>query len=128
MNTKNTHKSIVDKERHLPFQWTNGAAPVKPSATAAAPHLLTRTKMINLKCLLLWLAVHLLVLSLHSFFFPSKTPFYPDSSLTNSPSELSERLLFQSLVLVTQFYWLFVSPGTVAHQAPLSMEFSRQEY
>ena len=74
----------MDKECHLPFQWTNGAAPVKPSATAAAPHLLTHTKMINLKCLLLWLAVHLLVLSLHSFFFPSKTPFYPDSSLTKS--------------------------------------------
>ena len=24
--------------------------------------------------------------------------------------------------------WLFVTPGTVAHQAPLPMEFSRQEY
>ena len=24
--------------------------------------------------------------------------------------------------------WLFVTPGTVAHQAPQSMEFSRQEY
>ena len=24
--------------------------------------------------------------------------------------------------------WLFVAPGTVAHQAPLSVEFSRQEY
>ena len=24
--------------------------------------------------------------------------------------------------------WLFVTPGTVAYQAPLSMEFSRQEY
>ena len=24
--------------------------------------------------------------------------------------------------------WLFVTPWTVAHQAPLSMEFSRQEY
>ena len=28
---------------------------------------------------------------------------------------------------VTQVF-LFVTPGTVAHQAPLSMEFSRQEY
>ena len=87
----------MDKEWHLPFQRTNGAVSVKPSATGAAPYLLTRTKMVNLKCLLLWLAVHLLVLSLHSFFSPSKTPFYPDSSLTNSPSELSERLSFQSL-------------------------------
>ena len=24
--------------------------------------------------------------------------------------------------------WVFATPGTVAHQAPLSMEFSRQEY
>ena len=24
--------------------------------------------------------------------------------------------------------WLFAAPGTVAYQAPLSMEFSRQEY
>ena len=24
--------------------------------------------------------------------------------------------------------WLFVTPWTVAHQAPLSIEFSRQEY
>ena len=24
--------------------------------------------------------------------------------------------------------WLFVTPGTVAHQAPLSMRFPRQEY
>ena len=24
--------------------------------------------------------------------------------------------------------WLFATPGTMAHQAPLSMEFSRQEY
>ena len=24
--------------------------------------------------------------------------------------------------------WLFVTPWTVAHQAPLSMEFSRQKY
>ena len=111
----------MDKECHLPFQWTNSAAPVKPSAIGAAPYLLTRTKMINLKCLLLWLAVHLLVLSLHSFFSPSKTPFYPDSSLSNSPSELSKRLSFQSLVLAAQSYPTLCEPrdcsppGSFAH-------------
>ena len=31
-------------------------------------------------------------------------------------------------VLVAQFVQLFVTPWTAAHQAPLSMEFSRQEY
>ena len=31
-------------------------------------------------------------------------------------------------VLVTHRVWLFVTPWTVARQAPLSMEFSRQEY
>ena len=31
-------------------------------------------------------------------------------------------------VLVTQSFQLFVTPWTVARQAPLSMEFSRQEY
>ena len=31
-------------------------------------------------------------------------------------------------VLVTQLCWLFATPWTVVHPAPLSMEFSRQEY
>ena len=31
-------------------------------------------------------------------------------------------------VLVTQLSWLFLTPWTVVHQAPLSTEFSRQEY
>ena len=31
-------------------------------------------------------------------------------------------------VLITQCVWLFAIPWTVAHQAPLSMGFSRQEY
>ena len=31
-------------------------------------------------------------------------------------------------VLVVQSCWLFATPWTVAHQAPPSMEFSRQEY
>ena len=32
------------------------------------------------------------------------------------------------LMLVVRSVWLFVTPWTVARQAPLSMEFSRQEY
>ena len=32
------------------------------------------------------------------------------------------------IVKVTQSYRLFATPGTVARQAPLSIEFSRQEY
>ena len=31
-------------------------------------------------------------------------------------------------ILVAQSFQLFVTPWTVARQAPLSMEFSRQEY
>ena len=31
-------------------------------------------------------------------------------------------------VCVLSCVWLFVTPWTVAHHAPLSMEFSRQEY
>ena len=31
-------------------------------------------------------------------------------------------------VCVLSCIWLFASPGTVAHQSPLSIEFSRQEY
>ena len=31
-------------------------------------------------------------------------------------------------VCVISRFWLFVTPRTAAHQAPLSMEFSRQEY
>ena len=31
-------------------------------------------------------------------------------------------------VCVLNHVWLFATTGTVAHQAPLSMEFSRQEY
>ena len=30
--------------------------------------------------------------------------------------------------LVTSHVWLFAAPWTVAHKAPLSIEFSRQEY
>ena len=37
------------------------------------------------------------------------------------------RSLKERKVLVSSV-WLFVTPWTVAHQAPLSMEFSRQEY
>ena len=36
--------------------------------------------------------------------------------------------LFCSCCWVTELCWLFVTPGTVARQAPLSMGFSRQEY
>ena len=32
------------------------------------------------------------------------------------------------LVVTLRCVWLFVTPWTVAHQAPLSMEFSRQQY
>ena len=32
------------------------------------------------------------------------------------------------LCIVTQSFWLFASPWTLAHQAPLSMEFSKEEY
>ena len=31
-------------------------------------------------------------------------------------------------VLVTRHVWYFVTPWTVAHEVPLSMEYSRQEY
>ena len=31
-------------------------------------------------------------------------------------------------MLVTHHVWLFVTPLTIVHQAPLSMELSRQEY
>ena len=32
------------------------------------------------------------------------------------------------LLLLRSVVWLFVTLGTVAHQAPLSMKFSRQDY
>ena len=32
------------------------------------------------------------------------------------------------LCIVIQSFWLFVSPWTLAHQAPLFMEFSKEEY
>ena len=35
---------------------------------------------------------------------------------------------FNTAVLVLSHVWLFTTPWTVAHQAPLSMGFSRQEY
>ena len=37
-------------------------------------------------------------------------------------------LVYQCVVLITQSCQLFVTQWTVACQAPLSMEFSRQEY
>ena len=35
---------------------------------------------------------------------------------------------FKKKVMLYSHVWLFVTPWTVAHQAPLSMAFSRQEY
>ena len=37
-------------------------------------------------------------------------------------------LTIKILVVVLSYVQLFVNPWTVAHQAPLSVEFSRQEY
>ena len=39
-----------------------------------------------------------------------------------------KKLLVHAGMYVLSHVWLFVTPWTVAHQAPLSMEFSRQEY
>ena len=44
--------------------------------------------------------------------------------LKNSPTKLVSEWKWKLLLHV----WLFAIPWTVAHQAPLSMEFSRQEY
>ena len=41
---------------------------------------------------------------------------------------LQARILVKVKVKVTQSVWLFAIPWTVAHQDPLSIEFSRQEY
>ena len=46
-----------------------------------------------------------------------------DSCLTRAGNRESE-----VKVLVAQYVCLFVTPWTVAHQAPLSMGFSRPEY
>ena len=40
---------------------------------------------------------------------------------------ISVKLIFTVLYLVSQLFQFFVTPWTVAHQASLSMEFSRQE-
>ena len=39
-----------------------------------------------------------------------------------------ESSVASSCVHAAQSFWLFVTPWTVAHQSPLSREFSRQEY
>ena len=44
--------------------------------------------------------------------------------LTNLTNNVYDFLSLYSLSHV----WLFVTPWTAAHQAPLSMKFSRQEY
>ena len=41
---------------------------------------------------------------------------------------ISILFIFESESQSLSRVWLFVTPWTVAHQAPLSMEFSRQEY
>ena len=56
---------------------------------------------------------------------PSNHLVVPFSSC--SSQQRSSRNPFD-LVLVAQSYPLFVTPWTVAHQAPLSMRFSRQGY
>ena len=42
--------------------------------------------------------------------------------------KLSLVIALSGIVLVVQSLQLFATPQTVAHRAPLSMEFSRQEY
>ena len=44
----------------------------------------------------------------------------------STPGKYAKKLLWY--VCVFSLIWLFATPWTVAHQAPLSMEFSRQEY
>ena len=47
-----------------------------------------------------------------------------DFILSHAPQEFKQFIVVYSLSL----NWLFVTPGTAAHQAPLSMVFFRQEY
>ena len=44
------------------------------------------------------------------------------------PFTFLHSLLWRSCVCVLSHVWLFVTPWTVTHQAPLSMELPRQEY
>ena len=70
------------------------------------------------------------ILKYHFPLLPSHGPWLPLQHLTckfishSSPSQIYFTLCVQSFSHV----WLFVTSWTLAHQAPLSMEFSRQEY
>ena len=61
--------------------------------------------------------------------FSSVAQSYPtlcDPMNRSTPGKYAKKLLWY--VCVFSLIWLFATPWTVAHQAPLSMEFSRQEY
>ena len=54
--------------------------------------------------------------------------FYRKTSRTRPWSLCSEKSREESLLSCFSHVWLFETLGTVTHQAPLSMGFSRQEY
>ena len=58
-------------------------------------------------------------MSLHTYGFPATSLYHPHPY---SSSEVKVNML------VIQCAWLLVAPWTVAHQLPLSVGFSRQEY
>ena len=70
-----------------------------------------------------YISFYLKSFSLFSFFFLKKC--LDSSSLLNFSEDVSNNCLLFSCEVVSNY---FVTPWTVAHQAPLSMGFPRQEY
>ena len=49
-------------------------------------------------------------------------------SISSGPISTYERVKFRLILSLFSCVWLFVTPWTIAHQGPLSIGFSRQEY
>ena len=60
--------------------------------------------------------------SMHDFYFEWEVEY------TTNGKEILIFVLINSCAGMLSLIWLFATPWTVAHQAPLFMEFSRQEY
>ena len=60
--------------------------------------------------------------SMHDFYFEWEVEY------TTNGKEILIFVLINSCACMLSLIWLFATPWTVAHQAPLFMDFSRQEY
>ena len=146
----NTEYESIKRRQEPLSMWKESATPETPSHKPCYSDkaLLILNPQGPAHRFISWLMNLWLPFSIHNPSLPFNNPFliYEDASpallanidpLVQIPLTLSliyfllcllEILKWKVKVLVSICVWLFVTPWTIAHQVPLSMELSRQEY